>query len=189
MLASPTLFRLRGLVYMAKYAFLLLFSKDAFLLLFLGMVLVALLWEARHKLKYWNLIFRDKLVRICARNWTKLFLGMVGVVLLWAGIEVSWHKLEVWNLVSVSGDKLVKIYAKNWAKGEYKTCILGGEITEPRELICDFDSPDEGKVFKVRFLLIAHIKEPGGNRLSYWNCRKNGDNEPMFSCEWQSPPK
>jgi hypothetical protein len=186
MLASPTLSRLREPFYMAIYAFLFLFSKDAFLLLFLGIVLVALLWEARHKLKEWNLIFRDKLVRISARNWTKLFLGMVGVVLFWAGIEVSRHKLEDWNLTS--RDKLAKIYATNWTKGEYKTCKSFMKAQNPPELICDWDS-DEGKVFKVRFLGVGHLKGPEGERLSYWNCRKNGDNEPMFSCEWQSPPK
>ncbi len=122
------------------------------------------------------------------RNWTKLLLGMVGVVLLWAGFEVSLHKLEDWNLMS--RDKLVKIYAKNWTKGEYKTCFSQMKAQNPPELICDWPKgEDKGKIFKVRLLGIGNIRGPEGDGLSFWNCRKSGDNEPMFSCEWQPQPK
>ncbi len=174
---------------MANYAFLFLFSKDAFLLVFLGILLVTMLWEAWRTLKDRNLKFRDKLPKIYASNRTRLLLGVVVVLLLWAGIGISRQKLEDWNLIS--RDSLVKIYAKNWTKGEYKTCYSFLKAQNPPELICDFPhgSEDKGKVFKVRLLGIGRIKGPEGDELSYWNCRKNGENEPMFSCEWQPRPK
>jgi hypothetical protein len=104
--------------------------------------------------------------------------------------------LNDWGVVPK--DKLTSVLFTAWDKGEYKDCS-GGSTRPSSErlwLVCgdEFVLPRGGsvstgdaapKLFKVRYYgLINEEKVPAGFKYD-WTCRKNGDEDPAFTCRLQ----
>jgi len=104
-------------------------------------------------------------------------------MLLVMGYGFYMH-LDQWR--KIPHDKLTTVYSTKWDTGEYQTCETFNQPSQEKEPELDCATGDLPKVFVVRFWGRTYV--PGRSNLVVhtWRCRKNGDADPVITCEYLS---
>jgi hypothetical protein len=98
-----------------------------------------------------------------------------------------YEQLDGWN--KIPHDKMTTVYSIGWQNGEYKVCYSFNQSTQDQEpeLICETGEPP--RVFKVRFWGRTFVRQKSSFVQYTWTCRKNGEADPMITCEYQKELK
>jgi hypothetical protein len=96
-----------------------------------------------------------------------------------------WNALEESNWMF--HDRMTTVQGKGWQTGEYKFCVsvTRQELKYPLLLDCDKSWEHDPKFFQVRFWGPIQKNEKDATITLHWKCKKNGEGEPVITCEAQ----
>lgn len=137
---------------------------------------------------------RENEMRLCPRKmilakWKWLSLVMVVAILATGCDLLTSTNPDLDKTGLFSHEKMAVVVSRAWTIGEYKACQSydsGKENDEPL-LTCDSDGTESAKRFKVEFhgpTYIGSVYSSGARSETTfnWDCRKNNDDDLVFSC-------
>jgi hypothetical protein len=130
---------------------------------------------------------QEKAPNAAVLNLVALFLLPVLACFLLVMLYGFYEQLDYWN--KIPHDKLTTVYNTNWANGEYQTCDSFNQSSQDKKPELDCMTGEPPKTFKVRFWGRTFAPEKSRLVLFTWRCRKNGDSDPVITCEYQSEVK
>jgi len=96
-----------------------------------------------------------------------------------------WTALEDSNWIF--HDRTATVQGKGWQTGEIKFCVsvTREELKYSLLLDCDRSWEHDPKFFEVRFWGPIQKNEKDKTITLHWKCRKNGETEPVITCDAQ----